>query len=61
MSALLLWTAFFLAPMSTATAQAGCGACDCCGCCESGVCACKACTCCCCQADCCDKAGFCSR
>jgi hypothetical protein len=61
MSALLLWTAFFLAPICTATPQAGCEVCDCCGCCGSGVCVCKDCTCCCCQADCCDTGGCCTR
>jgi hypothetical protein len=47
MSAILMWAALALAPLS-GDANPRCPECDCCGCCAKGVCTCDACECCCC-------------
>ena len=48
MSAIFLWAALALAPLSGG-ANASCPDCDCCGCCVKGECTCGDCGCCCCQ------------
>lgn len=48
MSALLLWAAMALVPLSDGLAPR-CPDCDCCGCCAKGVCTCDDCGCCCCK------------
>lgn len=47
MSAMLLWAALALAPLSGGEKKP-CPDCDCCGCCVTGQCTCQECTCCCC-------------
>lgn len=47
MSAMLLWAALALSPLSGGDAKS-CHVCDCCGCCAKGECTCTDCGCCCC-------------
>ena len=48
MSAMILWAALALVPLSGGP-NGRCPECDCCGCCGKGVCTCVDCTCCCCE------------
>ena len=48
MSAMLLWAALALTPLSGGV-NARCPECDCCGCCAKEQCTCDDCGCCCCQ------------